>query len=74
MRELLQQLISDSLSTPIPPYTTRDAYHPQIPGKALAVIGMRRSVMLDAIPPQPALPAPLQWCSAVSWLLERDNA
>lgn len=43
MRELLQQLIADSLAASIPAYTKRDAHHPQVPGKALAVIGMRRS-------------------------------
>jgi len=43
MRELLQQLITDSITTEIPQYTKRDAHLPAIPGKALAVIGMRRS-------------------------------
>ena len=43
MRELTQQMIADSLTTAIPPYTHRDAYLPKVPGKALAVIGMRRS-------------------------------
>jgi hypothetical protein len=43
MRDLLQQLITDSITTSIPPYTKRDAHLPTVPGKALAVIGMRRS-------------------------------
>lgn len=43
MRELLQQLIADSLARAIPPYTRRDAHMPTIAGKALAIIGMRRS-------------------------------
>ncbi len=43
MRELLQQMIADSLSAPVPPFTRRDVYLPRVPGKALAVIGMRRS-------------------------------
>lgn len=43
MRDLLQQLIADSLVRPIPLYTRRDARLPSIPGKAVAVIGMRRS-------------------------------
>ena len=43
MRELLQQLIADSLSTPAPLYTRRDARLPAVPGKAVAVVGMRRS-------------------------------
>lgn len=43
MRDLLQQLIADSLARPIPRYTHRDAHIPTIAGKALAVIGMRRS-------------------------------
>ena len=43
MRELLQQLIADSLGTPPPPYTRRDVHLPALPGKAVAVVGMRRS-------------------------------
>jgi predicted AAA+ superfamily ATPase len=43
MRDLLRQLISDSLARPIPGFTPRDAALPAAPGKALAVIGMRRS-------------------------------
>lgn len=43
MRDLLQQLITDSLASPVPHYTRRDARLPAVPGKALAVVGMRRS-------------------------------
>ena len=43
MRDLLQQLIADSLAAPPPSFTRRDAYLPAIPGKAIAVVGMRRS-------------------------------
>lgn len=43
MRDLLQQLITDSLTRSIPLFTPRDAHIPAIAGKALAVIGMRRS-------------------------------
>lgn len=43
MRDLLQQLIADSLAAPPPSFTRRDAYLPVIPGKAIAVVGMRRS-------------------------------
>ncbi len=43
MRELLQQLMVDSLTVPAPTYTRRDAHLPTVPGKALAIIGMRRS-------------------------------
>jgi predicted AAA+ superfamily ATPase len=43
MRELLQQLIADSLTTTPPLYTQRDARLPAVPGKAVAVVGMRRS-------------------------------
>ena len=43
MRELLQQLITDSLTAPIPAFTRRDAHLPALPRKAVAVIGMRRS-------------------------------
>lgn len=43
MRDLLRQLIADSLATPPPAFTRRDAYLPAVPGKAIAVVGMRRS-------------------------------
>ncbi len=43
MRDLLQQLISDSLVSPLSHYTRRDARLPAVPGKAAAVVGMRRS-------------------------------
>ncbi|MEM7133013.1 MAG: ATP-binding protein [Chloroflexota bacterium] len=43
MRELLQQLIIDAMTVSVPSYTRRDAHVPTVPGKALAVIGMRRS-------------------------------
>lgn len=43
MQELLRQLITDSLATPVPTYTRRDARLPAVPGKAVAVVGMRRS-------------------------------
>lgn len=43
MQELLRQLITDSLARPIPAFTRRDAHLPAVPGKAVAVVGMRRS-------------------------------
>ncbi len=30
-------------------------------------------ITLDAVPPQPALPSPLQWRSAAAWLLEDER-
>lgn len=43
MQDLLRQMIVDSLAAKVPSFTRRDARLPQVPGKALAVIGMRRS-------------------------------
>jgi hypothetical protein len=43
MREILQQIIVDSLTADLPILTRRDIHIPKIAGKALAVIGMRRS-------------------------------
>lgn len=43
MREILRQKILDAEATPVPPFTPRDVHVPAVPGKALAVIGMRRS-------------------------------
>ncbi|MCG6535313.1 MAG: ATP-binding protein [Syntrophales bacterium LBB04] len=43
MRDVLRQKIADALVTPPPALTRRDVRLPAIRGKALAVIGMRRS-------------------------------
>ena len=43
LREIIHQKIVDSLSTPVPPFTRRDLHIPAVPGKALAVIGTRRT-------------------------------
>lgn len=42
MRELIRQKIVDALATPPPRFTRRDVRLPHIPGKAFAVVGMRR--------------------------------
>lgn len=43
LREIIHQRIVDSLATPIPAFTRRDLRIPAVPGKAIAVIGMRRT-------------------------------
>jgi predicted AAA+ superfamily ATPase len=43
MRELLRQKIVDSLATAPPPLTPRDIHVPNVPGRAVAVIGPRRA-------------------------------
>lgn len=43
MRDLLRQKIVDSLSSPVMPLTRREIHVPSVKGKALAIIGMRRS-------------------------------
>jgi predicted AAA+ superfamily ATPase len=43
IRQTLKEKLVDSLSTPVPELTRREIRLPQVPGKALAVIGMRRS-------------------------------
>ena len=42
-RDLLRLKLAESLASPIPPLTRRDIRLPGIRGKALAVIGVRRS-------------------------------
>ena len=42
-RELIRQKVVDSLAAPVPAHTRRDVHLPGVKGKALAVIGMRRS-------------------------------
>lgn len=42
-RDVLRQKIVDGLDAPIPALTRRDVRLPRIPGKAVAVIGMRRA-------------------------------
>ena len=43
LRDLLHQKLVDSWQQPLPKLTRRDTWIPRIPGKTLAVIGMRRS-------------------------------
>ena len=43
MRELIRQKIVDSLVAPVPTFTRRDVRLPEVRGKAVAVIGMRRT-------------------------------
>ncbi len=43
MRDLIRQKIVDSLAISPPRMTQRDARVPQVPGKAVAVIGPRRA-------------------------------
>ncbi len=43
MRQIIRQKIVDSLASEPPPLTRRDVRLPKVPGKAVAVIGMRRS-------------------------------
>jgi hypothetical protein len=43
MRQIIRQKIVDSLASKPPPLTPRDVHLPKLPGKAVAVIGMRRS-------------------------------
>jgi predicted AAA+ superfamily ATPase len=43
MKEVISGKILDSLSSPVPDFTERDVYLPEIKGKAVAIIGMRRS-------------------------------
>lgn len=43
MRDIVRQKIVDSLAAPIPEFTRRDVRLPGVKGKAVAVIGMRRT-------------------------------
>lgn len=43
MRELIRQKIIDALAAPVPKFTRRDTHVPAVRGKAIAVIGMRRT-------------------------------
>jgi len=43
MKELIRQKIIDSLAAPVPLLTRRDIASPRIRGKAVAVVGMRRT-------------------------------
>lgn len=42
-RPIIRQKIADALAAPLPVFTERDIHLPQIPGKAMVVIGMRRT-------------------------------
>lgn len=43
IRQTLKDKLADALTTPVPELTRREIRLPQVPGKAMAVIGMRRS-------------------------------
>lgn len=43
LRETLKRKLADALVAPPPPLTRREIRLPKVPGKAMAVIGMRRS-------------------------------
>ena len=43
LNQVIRQKITDALAAPMPAHTRRDVYVPAIKGKAMAVIGMRRS-------------------------------
>ena len=42
LRTIIRQKIIDTEASPIPDFTRRDVYIPNVPNKAIAVIGMRR--------------------------------
>ncbi len=43
IKQIIRQKITDALAAPVPAHTRRDVHVPGIKGKAMAVIGMRRS-------------------------------
>jgi len=43
MREMLRLKLAEAIASPVPGFTRRDVRLPTVPGKALAVIGVRRS-------------------------------
>ncbi|MBM5799798.1 MAG: ATP-binding protein, partial [Cyanobacteria bacterium K_DeepCast_35m_m2_023] len=43
MNWLLEQKLTDAIERPLPALTARDVWWPHLPGKAVAVLGMRRS-------------------------------
>jgi len=43
MRDLLRLMLADAIAAPIPSLTRRDIRLPDVPGKALAIVGVRRS-------------------------------
>ncbi|MBI2926795.1 MAG: ATP-binding protein [Verrucomicrobia bacterium] len=43
LHQVIRQKITDALAAPVPAHTRRDVHLPGIKGKAMAVIGMRRS-------------------------------
>jgi len=42
-RQIIRQKIADGLAAPAPAFTPRDVWMPSVPGKATAVIGIRRA-------------------------------
>lgn len=43
LRQIVRQKVIDGLAATVPAFTRRDVWMPSVPGKAIAVIGMRRA-------------------------------
>ncbi len=43
LKQVIHRKILDALAAPVPDFTRRDVHLPSVPGKAVAVIGMRRT-------------------------------
>ena len=75
LRSLLRQKLIDAVQRPLPQLTRRDTWIPRIPGKTLAVIGMRRSgktsLLWQQVSERVATGAERAWLPLVSFEDER---
>ena len=75
LRSLLRQKLIDAVQRPLPQLTHRDTWIPRIPGKTLAVIGMRRSgktsLLWQQVSERVATGAKRAWLPLVSFEDER---
>jgi len=70
LRSLLRQKLIDAVQRPLPQLTRRDTWIPRIPGKTLAVIGMRRSGKTSLLWQQVDLSCSISCCRVgLPWLL-----
>lgn len=74
MRDVIRQKIADALAFEPPPLTRREARVPEIPRKACAVVGMRRSgktyFLHQCLADRLAAGAPREARTVWEWMLE----
>src|SRR3990170_3544262 len=73
-RSVIRQKIVDGEAAPPPPFTRRDVWLPTVPGKAVAVIGMRGGRKNPPPPPGVGRPPTARGVSSPATARRKDHA